>query len=56
LRDSGLYQVLLEGNLLLLGADPAAYLQTKAERDELWYSIKRAGQAAVFLAIGFAEM
>jgi hypothetical protein len=42
--------VLLEGNALLLAADPAAYPQTKADQDQLWYSIKSSGSAAVFLA------
>jgi hypothetical protein len=49
LLSSGLFQVLLEGSLLLLGADPAAYPQAPEVQQQLWDSLKDANMAACFL-------
>jgi hypothetical protein len=49
LTGSGLYQVLLEGALLLLGLDPAAYSQALDTQVEVSGILKTAVQAAIFL-------
>jgi hypothetical protein len=54
LTGSGLYQTLLEGTLLLLGTDPAAYPQTPEVQLELWDSLKTASQAGAFLSYDLA--
>jgi hypothetical protein len=51
---SGLYQTLLEGTLLLLGTDPAAYPQTPEVQLELWDSLKTASLAGAVLAVELA--
>jgi hypothetical protein len=47
--------VLLEGALLLLGADPAAYPQTSQAKQQVWDSISNTMQAAIFLTVELAQ-
>jgi hypothetical protein len=49
LTSSGLYQVLLEGTLLLLGVDPAAYPQAPEVQLHLWDSLVSAFTSATLL-------
>jgi hypothetical protein len=50
LISSGLYQVLLEGVLLLLlGADPAVYPQTPEMQSQLWDDLTKTVQAGSYL-------
>jgi hypothetical protein len=49
LTGSGLYQVLLEGVLLLLGLDPAAYSQALDTQVELSGILKTAVRTAIIL-------
>jgi hypothetical protein len=46
---SGLLQALLEGALLLLAADPAAYPSAAEEQQQLWDALKFTHQASLFL-------
>jgi hypothetical protein len=55
LTGSGLYKVLLEGVLLLLGADPAAYPQTSEMQTQLWKSLTNTVQAGIFLTVELAS-
>lgn len=50
LTSSGVFQRLLEGALLLLGADPAAYSQSLVDQQLLWDNMDTAATSAAFLA------
>jgi hypothetical protein len=54
LLSSGLYQVLLEGALLLLGGDPVAYLPSPTVQQQLGDSLGDAMQVAIFLTVELA--
>lgn len=54
LVSSGLYQALLEGVLLLLGADPAVYPQTPEMQSQLWDDLTNTIQAGICLTLEFA--
>jgi hypothetical protein len=54
LISSGLYQVLLEGVLLLLGADPAVYPQTPEMQTQLWDNMTNTVQAGIYLTVEVA--
>lgn len=51
LISSGLFQSLVDGTLLLLATDPAAYPQATAEQEQqLWLTLKSASSAAMFIS------
>jgi hypothetical protein len=54
LTNSGLFQTLLEGVLLLLGVDPAAFPQDPESQQHAWDSLKIAHQAGACLALTLA--
>jgi hypothetical protein len=46
--------VLLEGVLLLLGADPAVYPQTPEMQTQLWDNMTNTVQAGIYLTVEVA--